>query len=151
MLGTERERLLSTKSVLGSKFFVSAATKLLSWWHRVVEQIQWFMPSQRGSRPDRLPKLVFDVEDVSGFCERSDRNGLDFSSPHMADGYSNAKNLAEITSSDEPRVPQACLVLSISLLILALEDCRAVIGHLAQLFIVESASSIGSNSPVGDR
>ena len=35
-------------------------------------------------------KLVFDVEDVSGFCERSARNGLVFSSPHPADGYSYA-------------------------------------------------------------
>jgi hypothetical protein len=33
-------------------------------------------------------KLVFDVEDVSAFCERSARNGLVFSSLHPADGYS---------------------------------------------------------------
>lgn len=39
-------------------------------------------------------KLVFDVEDVSGFCERSARNGLMFSAEHLADGYSyaNAKD-----------------------------------------------------------
>ncbi len=39
-------------------------------------------------------KLVFDVEDVSGFCERSARDGLVFSSPHPADGYcyANAKD-----------------------------------------------------------
>jgi predicted enzyme related to lactoylglutathione lyase len=39
-------------------------------------------------------KLVFDVEDVSGFCERSARDGLVFSSPHPANGYSyaNAKD-----------------------------------------------------------
>jgi predicted enzyme related to lactoylglutathione lyase len=39
-------------------------------------------------------KLVFDVEDVSGFCEKSARNGLMFSAEHPADGYSyaNAKD-----------------------------------------------------------
>jgi catechol 2,3-dioxygenase-like lactoylglutathione lyase family enzyme len=35
-------------------------------------------------------KLVFDVEDVSGFCERSAGNGLMFSAEHPADGYSYA-------------------------------------------------------------
>ena len=39
-------------------------------------------------------KLAFDVEDVAGFCARSARDGLVFSSPHAADGYSyaNAKD-----------------------------------------------------------
>jgi predicted enzyme related to lactoylglutathione lyase len=39
-------------------------------------------------------KLVFDVEDVSGFCEKSARNGLIFGAEHRADGYSyaNAKD-----------------------------------------------------------
>jgi len=39
-------------------------------------------------------KLVFDVEDVSGFCEKSARNGLVFGAEHPADGYSyaNAKD-----------------------------------------------------------
>jgi predicted enzyme related to lactoylglutathione lyase len=39
-------------------------------------------------------KLVFDVEDVFGFCERSARDGLVFISPHRADGYcyANAKD-----------------------------------------------------------
>ena len=39
-------------------------------------------------------KLVFDVEDVAGFCEKSARNGLTFSAEHPADGYSyaNAKD-----------------------------------------------------------
>ena len=39
-------------------------------------------------------KLVFDVEDVSGFCEKSARNGLVFNAEHPADGYSyaNAKD-----------------------------------------------------------
>jgi catechol 2,3-dioxygenase-like lactoylglutathione lyase family enzyme len=39
-------------------------------------------------------KLVFDIEDVSGFCERSAGNGLMFSAEHPADGYSyaNAKD-----------------------------------------------------------
>lgn len=38
-------------------------------------------------------KLVFDVDDVSVFCEKSARDGLIFS-PHPADGYSyaNAKD-----------------------------------------------------------
>jgi predicted enzyme related to lactoylglutathione lyase len=35
-------------------------------------------------------KLVFDVEDVSGFCERSAGNGLIFGAVHSADGYSYA-------------------------------------------------------------
>ena len=39
-------------------------------------------------------KLVFDVEDVSGFCQRSAGNGLIFGAEHLADGYSyaNAKD-----------------------------------------------------------
>ncbi len=39
-------------------------------------------------------KLVFDVEDVAGFREKSAGNGLKFSAEHMADGYSyaNAKD-----------------------------------------------------------
>ena len=39
-------------------------------------------------------KLVFDVEDVSEFCERSASRGLMFSPKHLADGYSyaNAKD-----------------------------------------------------------
>ena len=39
-------------------------------------------------------KLVFDVEDVSGFCQRSADNGLIFGAEHLADGYSyaNAKD-----------------------------------------------------------
>jgi predicted enzyme related to lactoylglutathione lyase len=39
-------------------------------------------------------KLVFDVEDVSGFCEKSAHNGLVFTAEHPADGYSyaNAKD-----------------------------------------------------------
>jgi catechol 2,3-dioxygenase-like lactoylglutathione lyase family enzyme len=39
-------------------------------------------------------KLVFDVEDVLGFCEKSARHGLVFSAEHPADGYSyaNAKD-----------------------------------------------------------
>ena len=35
-------------------------------------------------------KLVFDVEDVSGFCERSAGKGLKFSAEHQAHGYSYA-------------------------------------------------------------
>lgn len=39
-------------------------------------------------------KLVFDVQDVSGFCEKSARGGLVFSAEHAAQGYSyaNAKD-----------------------------------------------------------
>jgi predicted enzyme related to lactoylglutathione lyase len=39
-------------------------------------------------------KLVFDVEDVSAFCERSARDGLVFSPEHPANGYTyaNAKD-----------------------------------------------------------
>lgn len=39
-------------------------------------------------------KLVFDVDDVSGFCERSAGKGLMFGAEHRADGYSyaNAKD-----------------------------------------------------------
>ena len=32
-------------------------------------------------------KLAFDVEDVLGFCEKSARDGLVFSSVHSANGY----------------------------------------------------------------
>jgi predicted enzyme related to lactoylglutathione lyase len=39
-------------------------------------------------------KLVFDVEDVLGFCERGAGNGLMFGAEHPADGYffANAKD-----------------------------------------------------------
>ncbi len=39
-------------------------------------------------------KLVFDVEDVTGFCAASARNGLVFGPEHPADGYTyaNAKD-----------------------------------------------------------
>ena len=49
-------------------------------------------------------KLVFDVEDVPGFCARSAGNGLMFSAAHLADGYSyaNAKdpcgNIIQVSS-----------------------------------------------------
>jgi hypothetical protein len=45
-------------------------------------------------------KLVFDVEDVSAFCERSARNGLVFSSLHPQTDIPmrTAKTLAEIIS-----------------------------------------------------
>jgi hypothetical protein len=45
----------------------------------------------KGVRTGQLAvKLVFDVEDVSGFCKRSAGNGLMFSAEHPADGYSYA-------------------------------------------------------------
>ena len=39
-------------------------------------------------------KLVFDVEDVTAFCQNSARKGLVFGTEHQADGYSyaNAKD-----------------------------------------------------------
>jgi catechol 2,3-dioxygenase-like lactoylglutathione lyase family enzyme len=49
----------------------------------------------KGVKTDQVTvKLVFDVEDVLGFCEKSARNGLVFSAEHPADGYSyaNAKD-----------------------------------------------------------
>ncbi|MEM5583987.1 MULTISPECIES: VOC family protein [unclassified Roseibium] len=41
-----------------------------------------------------LVKLVFDIEDIPGFCETAKSNGLVFGSPHQADGYqfANAKD-----------------------------------------------------------
>ncbi|KFE34096.1 VOC family protein [Thioclava atlantica] len=41
-----------------------------------------------------LVKLVFDVEDVSAFCEAAMADGLDFGKIHKADGYefANAKD-----------------------------------------------------------
>ncbi len=41
-----------------------------------------------------LVKLVFDVEDVSAFCEAAKADGLDFGKIHKADGYefANAKD-----------------------------------------------------------
>ena len=41
-----------------------------------------------------LVKLVFDVEDVEGFCRRAGENELDFGPIHKADGYAyaNAKD-----------------------------------------------------------
>lgn len=41
-----------------------------------------------------LVKLVFDVKDVSAFCEAAKADGLDFGKIHTADGYefANAKD-----------------------------------------------------------
>jgi predicted enzyme related to lactoylglutathione lyase len=52
-------------------------------------------PAAKGVRTGQVTvKLVFDVEDVCGFCENSARKGLVFSAEHPADGYSyaNAKD-----------------------------------------------------------
>ncbi|WP_216634491.1 VOC family protein [Granulibacter bethesdensis] len=52
-------------------------------------------PAAKGVKIGQVTvKLVFDVEDVAGFCEKSARDGLVFNSPHAADGYSyaNAKD-----------------------------------------------------------
>ena len=51
-----------------------------------------------------LVKLVFDVEDVEGFCRASQQKGLQFGAIHQADGYSfantkdPAKNSVSISS-----------------------------------------------------
>jgi catechol 2,3-dioxygenase-like lactoylglutathione lyase family enzyme len=51
-----------------------------------------------------LVKLVFDVEDVEGFCRTSKERGLEFGSIHRADGYSfanvkdPAKNSVSVSS-----------------------------------------------------
>lgn len=44
-----------------------------------------------------LVKLVFDVEDVEGFCAAARSNGLEFGKVHEADGYAfaNAKDPAK--------------------------------------------------------
>jgi hypothetical protein len=52
-----------------------------------------------------LIKLVFDVEDVDGFCRASKDLGLEFGSIHHADGYSfaNAKDPAQNSISVSSR------------------------------------------------
>lgn len=52
-----------------------------------------------------LIKLVFDVEDVEGFCRASKDQGLQFGSIHHADGYSfaNAKDPANNSVSISSR------------------------------------------------
>ena len=44
-----------------------------------------------------LVKLVFDVEDVSAFCDNAKAKGLEFGTIHQADGYrfANAKDPAK--------------------------------------------------------
>lgn len=52
-----------------------------------------------------LVKLVFDVEDVEGFCRDARERGLNFGSIHQADGYcfSNAKDPAKNSISVSSR------------------------------------------------
>ncbi len=52
-----------------------------------------------------LVKLVFDVEDVEGFCQQSKKNGLEFGAIHQADGYcfANAKDPAKNSVSISSR------------------------------------------------
>jgi predicted enzyme related to lactoylglutathione lyase len=52
-----------------------------------------------------LVKLVFDVEDVDGFCSNAKERGLLFGSIHRADGYcfANAKDPAKNTVSVSSR------------------------------------------------
>ena len=52
-------------------------------------------PAAKGVKAGQVTvKLVFDVEDVAGFCEASARKGLVFGKVHPADGYAyaNAKD-----------------------------------------------------------
>ncbi len=52
-------------------------------------------PASKGQKPGQaLVKLVFDVEDVEGFCAESKTRGLAFGPLHKADGYmfANAKD-----------------------------------------------------------
>jgi predicted enzyme related to lactoylglutathione lyase len=52
-------------------------------------------PAAKGVKVGQVTvKLVFDVEDVAGFCEASARKGLVFGKVHPADGYAyaNAKD-----------------------------------------------------------
>lgn len=52
-------------------------------------------PASKGKKPGQtLVKLVFDVEDVPGFCEMARERGLSFGPIHRADGYvfANAKD-----------------------------------------------------------
>ncbi|WP_159995401.1 VOC family protein [Roseomonas sp. 18066] len=52
-------------------------------------------PASKGQRPGQsLVKLVFDVEDVEGFCRSAAERGLTFGPVHQADGYcfANAKD-----------------------------------------------------------
>lgn len=54
-------------------------------------------PMSKGRKEGQtLVKLVFDVEDVAGFCEASKERGLVFGAMHHADGYcfANAKDPA---------------------------------------------------------
>ena len=46
-----------------------------------------------------LVKLVFDVEDVVGFCAQSKKDGLEFGAIHTADGYSFANTKAPAKNS----------------------------------------------------
>lgn len=52
-------------------------------------------PAAKGVKTGQVTvKLVFDVEDVAGFCAASERAGLAFGKIHPADGYeyANAKD-----------------------------------------------------------
>ena len=46
-------------------------------------------PASKGQKEGQsLVKLVFDVEDVTAFCQKAEANGLRFGPVHNADGYS---------------------------------------------------------------
>ncbi len=62
-------------------------------------------PMSKGRKEGQtLVKLVFDVEDVEGFCRQAKKRGLEFGSIHQADGYSfantkdPAKNSVSVSS-----------------------------------------------------
>ncbi len=55
-------------------------------------------PAGKGQRVGQSTvKLIFDVEDVPGFCERCAQDGLQFGPLHHADGYvfANARDPAQ--------------------------------------------------------
>lgn len=63
-------------------------------------------PMPKGRKDGQtLVKLVFDVEDVEGFCRRAKDRGLEFGPIHHADGYSfaNAKDPAKNSVSVSSR------------------------------------------------
>ena len=63
-------------------------------------------PMSKGRKEGQtLIKLVFDVEDVEGFCRKAADNGLEFGPIHQADGYvfANTKDPAKNSVSVSSR------------------------------------------------
>lgn len=67
--------------------------------------IMLYPMSQGRKEGQTLVKLVFDVEDVEGFCQEALERGLKFGPIHQADGYSfaNAKDPAKNSVSISSR------------------------------------------------